>query len=109
MKNLDLTITGPQGSGKSTLTAHVLNDAGFKNARVFIYDKPLYLKLPIDVAAELREEAADVIVFDACFTDRREVAIAAQAVAIYREITKRKVAAVYCVQTSLTDLLNFTF
>lgn len=106
MKNLDLTITGPQGSGKSTLTAHVLNAAGLKDARVFIYDKPLYLKFPLDVAHELREEAADVVIFDAGFTDVRELAIATQAVRIYREITNRKVAAVYCAQLVLSDLLK---
>jgi len=106
MKNLDLTITGPQGEGKTSLAASVIKMFGFACPRILSYNKPLYLKDPRDLAEELREEAADVIIFDAGFTDARELAIAAKAVSIYREITNRKVAAVYCANLLLTDIVT---
>jgi len=101
MKNLDITIVAPQGAGKTEFVTDLLKVTGVNPERIahFIVS----VGTPHEVADVLRVEAADVVVFDGCLNGPEAHAVAVAGVEIYREITNRKVIAVYCLQNRMIN------
>lgn len=103
MKNLDITVVGPQGSGKTTLAKNILNVIGLTPERVAYLDLD-ETSTPEAIVDALRAAAADAVVFDVP-TNCSLLAVA-EAVELYREYTHRNVAAIYCIQSKFTNFLN---
>jgi len=107
--NLDITLLGPQGSGK-TRSAEVLSksvalfDSKPRVTNIFLHGM---LSSPRALAEALRTERADVVIFDDdVVADAHDQAIAVAGVELYRKSTGRKVMAIYCVLGRAIDLID---
>ena len=104
MKNLDITIVAAQGAGKTTLAQGIFKIMGIAPERVAELEV-LGCDTCEGIVEELRGRAADAVVFDVALD--ANLSALAGAVESYREIMHRKVAAVYCIQATQKDFINY--
>lgn len=104
MKNLDITIVAPQGAGKSTLARGIFKIMNVTPER--IVEAPIWPSTTADDVVEcLRNHGADAVVFDVPLD--ADLLAVAEGVETYREITRRNVCAVYCIQATQKDFINY--
>lgn len=106
---MDVVISGPQGSGKSTAAKAAVEAfkarKGKNNAVVMELDGVPLGGLTVDTIAEaLAESTPDVVVFDGCITSAHILYSVASAVRQYRQATGREVLALYVEQGGALDL-----
>lgn len=92
---IDITISGPAGSGKTKLAAYIWPWFEGKRSLVNVH------ALPKDAVKQCKTwdaVGADVIVFDGCLPTILERMAAQNAVKYYRETYNRDAVAIYVIQ-----------
>jgi hypothetical protein len=93
---LDVTISGPAGSGKTKLAAYIW--PWFEGKRSLVQVHALQ-ENAAKQAKTWNAVGADVIIFDGCFNSAYDIDDAKRLMALYRETFNPNAVAIYVIQT----------